>query len=54
MEKVSNNAVWQNASLKIHLNPVRFSLCKGSNPAFEAWGDKLKPGEKLPRGKYFR
>lgn len=27
---------------------------KGSNPAFEYWADKLLPGERLPRGKYFR
>lgn len=27
---------------------------KGSNPAFEFWRDKLKPGEKFPRGKYFK
>ncbi len=27
---------------------------RGSNPAFEFWVDKLKAGEKLPRGKYFR
>ncbi|HBB7153465.1 TPA: hypothetical protein JZ210_002891 [Escherichia coli] len=27
---------------------------KISNPAFEYWVDKLLPGEKLPRGKYFR
>lgn len=29
-------------------------MLKGSNPAFEYWVDKLKPGEKLPRGKYFK
>lgn len=27
---------------------------KGSNPAYEYWVDKLKSGEKLPRGKYFK
>ncbi|EGU3395825.1 hypothetical protein H3J60_004553 [Salmonella enterica] len=27
---------------------------KGSNPGFEFWVDKLKKGERLPRGKYFR
>lgn len=30
------------------------TVFKGSNPAFEFWVDKLNPGEKLPRGKYFR
>lgn len=54
MVKVRNNAAGQNASLKVHLNPIRISVCKDSNPAFEFWVDKLQPGEKLPRGKYFR
>ncbi|HDS7253938.1 TPA: hypothetical protein QH434_003653 [Escherichia coli] len=31
-----------------------FNASKRSNPAFEYWVDKLLPGEKLPRGKYFR
>lgn len=30
------------------------TVFKGSNPVFEFWVSKLKPGEKLPRGKYFR
>ncbi|HFG5947404.1 TPA: hypothetical protein ACGH2N_004173 [Salmonella enterica subsp. enterica serovar Agona] len=27
---------------------------KVSNPAFEYWGEKLKKGERLPRGKFFK
>ncbi|ECE1560224.1 hypothetical protein K6X22_003879 [Salmonella enterica] len=27
---------------------------KGACPAFAEWADKCLPGEKLPRGKYFR
>lgn len=27
---------------------------KGSCPAFEYWVDRLKKGERLPRGKYFQ
>lgn len=27
---------------------------KGGNPAFKDWADRLKKGERLPRGKYFR
>ncbi|EFF9667438.1 MULTISPECIES: hypothetical protein [Enterobacterales] len=27
---------------------------KGSCPAFEYWADRLKNGERLPRGKYFK
>ncbi|EDK5405603.1 hypothetical protein CJK33_21800 [Salmonella enterica subsp. enterica serovar Newport] len=34
---------------KIYIN-----ASKGSNPAFEYWVDKLLPGEKLPRGRYFK
>lgn len=36
---------------KIYIPAFRGS---NPNPAFEFWVDKLKPGEKLPRGKYFR
>lgn len=29
------------------------TMLKGSNPAYQYWVDRLKKGEKLPRGKYF-
>lgn len=35
------------------MKKIYIAAFKGSNPAFEFWVDKLKPGEKLPRGKYF-
>lgn len=54
MVKVRINAAWQNASLKIHLKPIGIYVCKNSNPAFAFWVDKLRSGEKLPRGRYFR
>lgn len=29
-------------------------MLKVSSPAFEEWGQKLKKGERLPRGKFFK
>lgn len=42
---------------KLFRHPAKRMLIpafKGSNPAFEYWVDRLKKGERLPRGKYFR
>ncbi|HDF2366277.1 TPA: hypothetical protein PC505_003936 [Morganella morganii] len=36
------------------MNKNYIPALRGSNPAFEFWVDKLKAGEKFPRGKYFR
>lgn len=41
-------------TFRLPMKTIFIPAFKGSNPAFEFWVDKLKPGERLPRGKYFR
>lgn len=47
----------EDAILRTMRQPARKMLVranKGSCPAFEYWADRLKSGERLPRGKYFK
>lgn len=46
--EVALKSVFRHSAKKIYITGF-----KGSNPAFEFWVDKLRKGEKLPRGKYF-
>lgn len=41
-------------TLRHPLKHLYITALKGANPAFEYWVDKLRVGEKLPRGKYFK
>lgn len=45
------NKVFRYKPSKISIVEIKLS---GACPAFREWAARIKPGERLPRGKYFR
>lgn len=44
------NKVFRYKPSKISIGEIKLS---GACPAFKEWAARIKPGERLPRGKYF-